>query len=71
MSARVVPAACVTVGILGSGLDEEGIARHPEFSTALLGALRALQSDRLPARHASTMDAEVAVTMAIAVQTSH
>ena len=42
MSARVVPAACVTVGILGSGLGEEGIVRHPQISTVLLGALRAL-----------------------------
>lgn len=50
MSARVVPAACVTVGILGSGLDEEGIVRHPDFSAALLRALRALQSDALPAQ---------------------
>jgi NAD(P)H-dependent FMN reductase len=34
MSACVVPAACVTVAILGSGLDEEGIVRHEEISTA-------------------------------------
>jgi len=54
MSARVVPAACVAVGILGSGLDEEGIARHPEISVVLLGALRALQSHRLPVRQAAT-----------------
>ena len=47
MSARVVPAACVTVGILGSGLDEEGIVQHPEISMALLGVLRALQSEGL------------------------
>lgn len=44
MSARVVPAACVTVGILRSGLGEEGIVRHPEISTALLEALRSLES---------------------------
>jgi len=36
MSARVVPAACVTVGILGSGLDEEGINQH--------GAVRGIAS---------------------------
>jgi len=40
----VVPAACVTLDILGSGLDEEGIIRHREISTALLRVLRALQS---------------------------
>jgi NAD(P)H-dependent FMN reductase len=54
MSARLVPGACVTLGILGSGLDEEGIVRHPEISAALLGALRALQSYGLPAQQAST-----------------
>ena len=47
MSARVVTAACVTVDILGSGLDEEGIVQHPEISMALLGVLRALQSEGL------------------------
>ena len=50
MSARVVPAACVTVGILGSGLDEEAIVQHPEISVALLSVLRALQSDWLSAQ---------------------
>jgi len=44
MSACVVSAACVNVGILGSGLNEEGIVRHPEISAVLLQALRALQS---------------------------
>jgi NAD(P)H-dependent FMN reductase len=42
MSARIVTAACVTVGILGSGLDEEGIVRHPEIGPSLVGTLRAL-----------------------------
>jgi NAD(P)H-dependent FMN reductase len=45
MSARVVPAACVTVPILGSGLDEEGIVRHPEIGPALVATLRALKPD--------------------------
>jgi hypothetical protein len=40
----VITEACIAVGILGSGLDEEGIVRHPEIRTALLAALRALQS---------------------------
>ena len=53
MSARVVPEACVTLGVLGSGVDEEGIVRHPEISTRLLGALRALQRDALPAQQPS------------------
>jgi NAD(P)H-dependent FMN reductase len=53
MSARVVPGACVTLGVLGSGLDEEGIVRHPEISTTLLGVLRALQRDALPVQQPS------------------
>src|SRR5215467_6595877 len=44
MSACVVSAACVSVGILGSGLNEEGIVRHAEIKSALLRALLALQS---------------------------
>jgi chromate reductase, NAD(P)H dehydrogenase (quinone) len=43
MSARVVPAACATLGILGSGLDEDGVVGHVEFSAAILRVLRALQ----------------------------
>jgi len=42
MSAHIVDAACITVPILGSGLDEDGIVRHPEIKAALLAALRAL-----------------------------
>jgi NAD(P)H-dependent FMN reductase len=44
MSARIVPAACVTVGILGSGFDEIGIIRHAEMSAAIFRALLALQA---------------------------
>ena len=44
MSARVIPEACITLAVLGSGLDEVGIVRHPEISAALLGALQALRS---------------------------
>jgi chromate reductase len=48
MSARVVDDASITVPILGSGLDEDGIVSHPEISAALLRALRAFhQSIRL------------------------
>ena len=54
MSARVVPAACVTVGILGSGLNEEGIVEHPEIRVAVLGVLRALQSEGLSAQQTGT-----------------
>ncbi len=42
MSARIIDDASVTVPIIGSGLDEEGIARHPEIRMRLLAALHAL-----------------------------
>jgi NAD(P)H-dependent FMN reductase len=43
MSARIIDNACVTVGILGSGLDEDGIVHHPDISTSILRALLALR----------------------------
>ena len=43
MSARIIDDACVTVGILGSGLDEDGIVRDPDINTSILRALRALR----------------------------
>lgn len=42
MSARIIGEACVTVPILGSGLDEDGIVGHPEIREALLASLKAL-----------------------------
>ncbi|HUK00687.1 MAG TPA: NADPH-dependent FMN reductase [Steroidobacteraceae bacterium] len=42
MSARVIPAACVTVALLGSGLDEDAIVHNPLLSAAVRGALSAL-----------------------------
>lgn len=44
MSAHIVDEACITVPILGSGLDEDGIVRHAEIGPALFGALLALES---------------------------
>jgi NAD(P)H-dependent FMN reductase len=44
MSARVVPHACVTVPLLGSGLDEDGIVNHAAIGSILVSVLRALQS---------------------------
>jgi chromate reductase, NAD(P)H dehydrogenase (quinone) len=44
MSARIVPAACVAVPVLGSGLDEDGIVDHAEIGPAILRVLKALQS---------------------------
>jgi chromate reductase len=43
MCARIVPAACATVGILGSGLDEDGVVRHVEISAAIVRVLQALR----------------------------
>jgi NAD(P)H-dependent FMN reductase len=42
MSARIIDEACIAIPILGSGLDEDGIVRHPEIKAALLAALRVL-----------------------------
>ena len=39
MSARLVESASITLPILGSNLDEEGIVMHPEISLALHSAL--------------------------------
>ena len=42
MSARIVDQACITVPILGSGLDEDAIVEHPEIAPALRGVLSVL-----------------------------
>lgn len=42
MSALTIEAACITVPLLGSGLDEDDIVRHPEIAPALRAALHAL-----------------------------
>lgn len=44
MSARVIESACITIPLLGSGMTEDDIVRHPEMSVTLQGALRNLQS---------------------------
>jgi chromate reductase, NAD(P)H dehydrogenase (quinone) len=44
MSACIVPAACVAVPVLGSGLDEDGVVNHAEIAPMILSVLRALQS---------------------------
>lgn len=41
MTARQVPEASITLALLGRKLDDEGIARDPEFSAALVSALKA------------------------------
>lgn len=42
MSADLVPDACIRIPVIGSGIDQNAIARQPEFHAALTGALRAL-----------------------------
>ncbi|MHB1333687.1 MAG: NADPH-dependent FMN reductase [Sulfuriferula sp.] len=44
MSARIVEAASISLPILGSWLDEEGIVSHPVMSAALGQALRTFQA---------------------------
>jgi chromate reductase len=44
MSARIVAAACVTIPILGTELDEDGIVRHAEMGPVILSVLNALES---------------------------
>lgn len=42
MSARLVDGACMTVPLLGSGLDESDILEHPEWAPALIDMLHTL-----------------------------
>jgi chromate reductase, NAD(P)H dehydrogenase (quinone) len=44
MSARIVTKACITVPILGAGLDEEGIVSDPEIKLAVTYALITLEA---------------------------
>ncbi len=48
MSAQVVPGACLTLPLLGSGVDEDGILRRDEWASALRGALEALKDAARP-----------------------
>ena len=48
MSARLVQEACVSVALLGAGLDEEGMVRSAEVGAAVGRALRALRSVLAP-----------------------
>lgn len=45
MSARVVEAASVTLPIIGSNLDEQGIAAHPSISTTICEMLRTFRME--------------------------
>ena len=43
MSARIIDAACISVPLLGSGLNEDAIVQHPQINPSLLAALIALK----------------------------
>jgi chromate reductase len=60
MSARIVEQASITVPILGSHLDENGIVSHPDISTRLREALAALRAAVLRFR---AEDADSGVTI--------
>ncbi|WP_317203183.1 NADPH-dependent FMN reductase [Janthinobacterium sp.] len=44
MSVRLVDGACITLPLIGSGLDVDGIAAQPQMRAALLAALGHLQA---------------------------
>jgi len=50
MSARIVPAACAAVPVLGGSLDEAGLAADPWTATTLLAALEAFAGAMADAR---------------------
>jgi chromate reductase len=52
MSARIIDAACLTVPLLGSSLNEDAIVQHPQIRPTLLAALIALKDAALAARQA-------------------
>ncbi len=65
MSAHIVPAACVTVPVLGSELDEDGIVNHVEIGPVIVSVLNALQS---ASRGREPPDANVWVKAAQAIR---
>ena len=54
MSALIIEEASISVPILGSNLDEAGIVSHPDISTALREALKALYTTCLRFRSEGT-----------------
>jgi chromate reductase, NAD(P)H dehydrogenase (quinone) len=44
MSARIIEEACVAIPLLGSGLSDTGILQNREMTSAVIAALRALES---------------------------
>lgn len=42
ISARIIEGACLTVPLLGAGLDEEAVMRHPEYAPQLVEAMQTL-----------------------------
>ncbi|WP_366945040.1 ArsC family reductase [Methylobacter sp.] len=54
MSAQVVEAASITLPIIGSNLDELGIAAHPSISTSIREALRAFRMEIVNLQNSKT-----------------
>ncbi|MGZ8172919.1 MULTISPECIES: ArsC family reductase [Methylobacter] len=54
MSAQVVEAASITLPIIGSHLDELGIAKHPSISTSIREALRAFHTEIVNLQNSKT-----------------
>jgi Spx/MgsR family transcriptional regulator len=54
MSAQVVEAASITLPIIGSNLDELGIAAHPSISTSIREALRAFHMEIVNLQNSKT-----------------
>jgi len=54
MSAQVVEAASITLPIIGSNLDELGIAAHPSISTSIREALRAFHTEIVNLQNSKT-----------------
>lgn len=44
MSARIIDQACMTIPLLGTGLDEDGMVQHPQIRSQLLAVLAAVKA---------------------------
>jgi len=54
MSAQVVEAASITLPIIGSNLDQQGISGHPSLSTSIREALRAFHTEIVNLQNSKT-----------------
>jgi len=54
MSAKIVEAASITLPIIGSNLDQQGIAAHPSLSTSIREALHAFHTEIVNLQNSKT-----------------